>query len=82
MDDKLNQKENLHTIDLEKPIPAFKFAVGDLEFLKIEDTGKVYVKGNHVTDDLALYKGFKVWLQASQEYTRLQFENELGRSAE
>jgi len=77
MDQELETK-NLHETDLTKP-KSFRFAVGEEEFLRLEEGGNVYVKGSLVTEDLDCFEGFKVWLQAAQEFTRRQFEESVAQ---
>lgn len=77
-----HEEQNLHEADLSKEIPAFKFAVGEEEFLRLEQGGHVYVKGALVAEDVDVYLGFKSWLQAAQEFTRKQFADGLAGKEE
>ena len=36
------------------------------EFMRIESTGKVFVRGNEVTGDLEAYQAFRAWLEESE----------------
>ncbi len=63
----------MEDIEMEKaePSKAISFTIGNpaVEYLRLEEGGKVYLRGTLVEDDKEAYTGFSSWLKAAQEET-------------